>query len=304
MAVTVGQTIGETEYTTLRSGIQTIMGTPAGTGDSSTGYNQTIDAPAVSVGTTITATQWNNLRSDIRKASAHQAGGSNAVALTTVDVDTGITADIHNEFETALATVTANRFVLATDQSTLSTAANPTITNWNGIQTHDLELTWASQNDMKAFWNAGGSVKVASTLSYTGSEAKTNDWKSMLNDSPHVSINHTSAFADGGGSTGTITDTGFYDLNTNGDEVQIFQRPGVTPYSENDYQIFIRYITNGVRIRVVFRDDDVGDQTGSGAPQDENVQGTLTSAIYYRRATGTNVEVTAPSVANGAGNTF
>ena len=116
MAVTVGQTIGETEYTTLRSGIQTIMGTPAGTGDSSTGYNQTIDAPAVSVGTTITATQWNNLRSDIRKASAHQAGGSNAVALTTVDVDTGITADIHNEFETALATVTANRFEL--DQST------------------------------------------------------------------------------------------------------------------------------------------------------------------------------------------
>ena len=31
------------------------------------------------------------------------------------------------------------------------------------------------------------------------------------------------AFADGGGPTGTITDTGFYDLNTNGDEVQIFQ---------------------------------------------------------------------------------
>ena len=55
------------------------------------------------MGTTITATQWNNLRSDIRKVKAHQAGGSNAVALTTVDVDTGITADIHNEFETALA---------------------------------------------------------------------------------------------------------------------------------------------------------------------------------------------------------
>ena len=32
MAVTVGPTSGETEYTTLRSGIQTIMGI-AGTGD-------------------------------------------------------------------------------------------------------------------------------------------------------------------------------------------------------------------------------------------------------------------------------
>ena len=95
-----------------------------------------------------------------------------------------------------------------------------------------------------------------------------------------------------------------YDLNTNGTEVKIFQDGGTNPYAENDYQIFIRYITNGIRVRVVFRDDDAGDQTGSGAPEDENVKGTLTSSITVRRATGSNVEVTSPSVATGASNTF
>ena len=303
MAVSVGSSINETHYTTLRSGINTVMGTPSGSGNSSAGYNQSISAPSVSVGTTITASQWNSLRGDIRKASAHQT--NSAVALTTVDTDTGITAAIHNEFETALATVTSNRFTLATAQSTLSTARTANKSGgWNGTQEHDVQLTWGSANEFKAFWNAGGTVKVVSSLSYSGSEAKTLDWKSLVNDAKHISVNYTSAYADGGGNQGTVTNTGMYDLNTNGTEVKIFQDGGTNPYSENDYQIFIRYITNGIRVRVVFRDDDAGDQTGVGPAEDENVKGTLTSAIYYRRATGSNVEVTAPSVATGGSNTF
>ena len=303
MAVSVGSSINETHYTTLRSGINTVMGTPTGSGNGASGYNVGISAPSVSVGSTITASQWNNLRGDIRKASAHQT--NSAVALTTVDTDTGITAAIHNEFETALSTVTSNRFTMATAQSTLSTARTKNKSGgWNGTQIHDVQLTWGSANAFKAFWNAGGVVSINSSLSYTGSEAKTLDWKSLVNDAKNVSINYTSAYADGGGNQGTITNTGMYDLNTNGTEVKIFQDGGTNPYSENDYQIYIRYITNGIRVRVFFRDDDAGDQTGTGAPVDEPVQGTLTSAITVRRATGSNVEVTSPSVATGSSNTF
>ena len=302
MAVTIGTSINETHYTTLRSGINTVMGTPTGSGDTSAGYNQSISAPAVGVGTSITALQWNNLRGDIRKASAHQT--NSAVALTTVDTDTGITSTIHNEFETALATVTSNRFAQATNQSTLATARSKTKTDWNAVQIHDVQLTWADANAFKAFWNAGGVVSVVSGLSYTGSETKTTDWKALVNEAKDVSINYTSAYATGTGTQGTITNTGMYDLNTGGTEVQIFQDGGTNPYSENDYQIFIRYITNGIRVRVVFRDDDVGDQTGTGAAVDENVKGTLTSQVQVRRATGSNVEVTAPSVAVGSTNTF
>ena len=40
MAVTAGTTIGESEYTTLRSKMLTVMGTPSGTGTSAAGYLQ------------------------------------------------------------------------------------------------------------------------------------------------------------------------------------------------------------------------------------------------------------------------
>jgi hypothetical protein len=53
-----------------------------------------------------------------------------------------------------------------------------------------------------------------------------------------------------------------------------------------------------------YQDNDVGDQTGTGPAVDENVQGTLTSALSYIRPTGTNVQVDAPTIATGATNTF
>ena len=65
-----------------------------------------------------------------------------------------------------------------------------------------------------------------------------------------------------------------------------------------------RSITNGLRIRLLYEDNDVGDQTGSGPAVDENVAGTLTSAFSLVRATGAAVEVAAPTIATGGTNTF
>ena len=76
MAVTVGQLIGEAEYTTLRSGINLVMGTPTGTGTGAAGYNQAITAPAVSPGDKVTAAAWNALKADADKAYTHQVGAA------------------------------------------------------------------------------------------------------------------------------------------------------------------------------------------------------------------------------------
>mgnify|MGYP000999209651 CR=1 FL=1 len=65
-----------------------------------------------------------------------------------------------------------------------------------------------------------------------------------------------------------------------------------------------RSITNGLRIRLLYEDNDTGDQTGTGPAVDENVAGTLTSAFSYIRPTGATVEVTAPTISTGATNTF
>ena len=301
MAVTVGQLIGEAEYTTLRSGINLVMGTPTGTGTGAAGYNQAITAPAVSPGDKVTAAAWNALKADADKAYTHQVGAAPNPVLATVNTDSGITKAIHDALETVVNFIKldGNRFTLGAGQSTTVSASSRAKTNWNGTQTHDVTFTWANANAAKAFFNAGGKLTFTSSLSYTGTEAKTIDWRTMM-DPGTITMNHVDVTKSG--ANGTITNSsGYYDL---AGEVEIMNRNGANPYSENRYKIFASAITNGVRIRVQFQDNDVGDQTGLGAAVDENVQGTLTSALSYIRPTGSNVQVDAPTIALGATNTF
>ena len=304
MAVTVGQLIGEAEYTTLRSGINLVMGTPTGTGTGAAGYNQAITAPAVSPGDKVTAAAWNALKADADKAYTHQVGAAPNPVLATVNTDSGITKAIHDALETVVNFIKldGNRFTLGAGQSTTVSASSRAKTNWNGTQTHDVEFTWASANAVKAFFNAGGKLTVVSSLSYAGAEAKTIDWQTMM-DPGTITMNYVDVTKSG--ANGTITNSsGYYDLTG---EVEIMNRNGANPYSENRYKIFASAITNGVRIRVQFQDNDVGDDqggVGSTGPVDENVQGTLTSALSYIRPTGSNVQVDAPTIALGATNTF
>ena len=302
MAVNVGQQIGEAQYTTLRSGINLVMGTPTGTGTGAAGYLQSTSAPSVSPGDKVTATAWNALKTDAVKAYTHQVGSAPSPALATVNTDSGITKAIHDALETTINFIKAsgNRFSIAAGQSSTTSARSKTKSNWNGTQVHDVQFTWASANAAKAFFNAGGKLVFSSTLSYTGSEAKTLDWKSMAAGPGVVTMDHIGVSKTG--STGTVINDGFYDLNTN--YRYLVSKTGTNPYSENDYQIQAKSITNGVRIRMIYRDDDTGDQTGVGPAVDENVKGTLTSALSYIRATGSNVQVAAPTISTGSSNTF
>ena len=308
MAVTVGQSIGEAEYTTLRSGINHVMGTPTGTGTGAAGYNQAITAPAVVPGDKITAAAWNALKADADKAYTHQVGAAPNPALATVNTNSGITKTIHDALETVVNFIklAGNRFTLGAGQSTTVSASSRAKTNWNGTQIHDVNFTWPSANAAKAFFNAGGKLVFVSSLSYTGTAAKTKDWQTMVSTVGTVTMDYVNVTKTG--ANGTITSDGFYDLNTTAR--YILARTGTTPYSENDYQIEARTITNGVRIRMIYRDDDAGDVkpvvgAGPAGPGvDENVQGTLTSALSYIRPTGSNVQVDAPTIALGATNTF
>jgi|TARA_R110000737_G_C14490633_1_gene470167 hypothetical protein len=301
MAVTVGQTIGEAEYTTIRGGIVLVMGTPTGTGTGAAGYNESITSSTVSPGDKIAAADWNNLKTDINKAYTHQVGSAPNPALATVNTDSGITKTIHDALETATNFIknAGNRFTIGSGQSTTVSARSKTKTNWNGTQVHAVNFTWSSSNEVKAFFNAGGKLVFSSSIS-SGTGAKTDDWRAMCAGPGVVTMNHVSVSKTG--ATGTVINDGYYDLNST--SRYLVSKTGTNPYSENDYQIEARSITNGVRIRLIYRDDDAGDQTGTGPAVDENVGGTLTSSLSYIRPTGTNVQVSAPTIAVHSSNTF
>jgi len=305
MAVTVGQVIGEAEYTTLRSGINLVMGTPTGTGAGAAGYNETTTSPAVAPGDKITAAAWNALKADVDIAYKHQTGALPDPALATVNTDSGITKTVHDALETVVNFVKdpTNRFLIGAGQfSTVSASSKVKPAGWNGILIHDVTFTWATGDEAKAFFNAGGKLIFSSAMSYTGTQTKTVDWKNMIAGVGTVTMDHISVTKTG--ASGTIINDGFYDLTTTAR--YLVSKAGTTPYSENDYQIEARSITNGVRIRMIYRDDDAGDQQAivgagpAGPAVDENVLAAVTSAMSYIRPIASGgVTVSAPTIADG-----
>lgn len=308
MPKNAGDKITELDYNTLQSDIEVIMGTPAGNTDTNaTGYNQTLLSSQVSVGNTVTEAQWDDLRNDITKAYTHQFGS--APTITNVTTATKIDSTIFNQYESLITTVSGdpNRYTIASTpvaQFTIVTGQTATLgTGWNGTQTHQFTATFASANERRAFFNAGGSVRVNLSLAYTGSEQKTLDWQTMMSDLGTVQFNYKETTG-GGGST-----VGNYDATATFQTIAV--ENGANPYSENDIAVQVKSNSSTqLEFAVILRDDDSGDRPVPSPPPpygplvDEPVKGTTTSTITLIKPNGSNVSVPAPTIAAAAGNTF
>jgi hypothetical protein len=89
---------------------------------------------------------------------------------------------------------------------------------------------------------------------------------------------------------------GFYNLTSTA-KTLVEQTGYLTNYAQNRYTITgsVNTANNSsggatvITLVVVFRDADVGDQTGQGAAIDESVTGTLTASVTPFYGTGSNV---------------
>ena len=285
MAV-VGGTISATDYNTVQSRITTIM---------STDYGQSLQSGQVSVGDVVTDDVMDSLRTDITKAYVHQAGSN--PTITDVDAgDTILAADINN-YATLMTTVETNKFNVGSGQSTIEAGTQSSRTTaWNGVVTHTCTVNFTSSTARTQFFNTGGQIRF-SPGEPGGSGSKNTNWTNLLSAMGTVIFDYTSTAA----SFGTGSSLGGLDLSTS--YQQIFIKTGSGNYAENDYNINARYVGNNIQFRIQFRDDDAGDQQGGfppGAPVDEDVTGTLQSVIQHRRATGSNVQVPAPTYTNNS----
>lgn len=315
MAVDNTNLIGEAEFTQLRSGVVKVLGTPTGSTESNAfGYNQSVGVPSVSPNQKITAAQWNALITDVNKCFTHQAGSG--AGLPTLDADDKITATIYNDIETKVDFIqdAANRFSVGSGQSTPTTIVLGTQgSGWNGTRTMQFVVNFSNSNNRKAFFNAGGTLKFVFSLSYSGSEAKTVDWKTMMSDMGDVVFNYADTFVQSGtgvsGKRASTSSRGFYDIVDGGNTFNLLaSKGGSTPYSENIIDIYARNNSaTQLEFRVRLRDLDVGDDRNPGAdgsaPVDENVKGTTTIRLYSIRPSDA-VSVPAPTVAAATGNTI
>jgi hypothetical protein len=305
-------TVTAARYNALQQRIAAIMGTATNVAPS-TGYGQTFSSVAVTgsgnqpnltVVDKIDSDDYRNLYLDIARARIHQIGASSfsQTAFPIGDFTTNSNADkvtlAYVQFlENLMTTVENNKFAfdLATQGEivNLRDISNQNIqsvrtTTWGGtsqVQTisHVFSVTFSSIAARRHFFNTGGQIRISADLSYTGSEAKTLNWRNILSGIGIIIVGANSTASSTGQGTGS--NVGNYQLTSS--NTQLYRRNGTSVYSNNSYIILARNIsTTQIEFTIQFND---------GAPVapstlDETVRGTLTSGpIRFARANGTAI---------------
>jgi hypothetical protein len=293
----VGDIITAARYNSLQSRVATVMG--VGSGDD--GYGQNLNSAQVNVNDNVQAIDINQLYTDMANGRIHQTGATpSEINIVTQNVDIVLDSDTINkkgivQFENLATTLENDKFVAHLSQTTAEAAiAGTRTTSWNGTISHIIDVTFADADHQRHFFNAGGTVRFASNITYVGSSSKTIDWMTMLVNMGTVSMNYTSTTATGSGSGSAI---GYHDLDSS--YQQLFEKTGSGLYAANDYKIEGSKVSATVlRFKVTFNDDNTGNPN-----TDENVEGVLNSTITQLRPTGAAVEVASPNYStNGSSN--
>lgn len=291
-----GTRILASDYNAIQSVIATVLGSGSGT----LGYGQTVTSSQTSVGAKITASMWQTLRNDLLAARQHQTGNNESGNLTSPS--TGILVREYDRAAyyayaqliqtNALVTPPAGQASLVTLTTGTRTAA------WNGTINHTVSLNFGSNAGARYFFNSGSNIQISgsnTSIPADGSQAKSNDWATILSNMGTITMNYNTTSTNGSGSAaGSI---GFYQLTTS--PQTIFTKATASPtYSPNQYDILAQIDGTGSIVTFTMQFQDLSGQPNSPWGTDENVEGTLTSLVQTYYATGSNVSVALPIVSS------
>ena len=159
MAYSAGDPILDDEYNTFVNSSSDPFGYNhfAGPGSGVYGLNQSTIA-TVSAGDTINASSWNALFTGMDNIANHTN-----VSITSSSVSAGDAIAIRSALITDLANLAAAVAGGSTSATAISTNAVGTSTNsgtWNSTSTIERSVTFANNNTMRAFFNAGGFIRI------------------------------------------------------------------------------------------------------------------------------------------------
>ena len=297
--------IQPSDYNNIRDKVVNVMGTGAA------GYGQALVSTTATSANVISATLWNGLRTDMLKARQHQTGIDESANLPILTRTTTITEVIRDTFNAYADVIVANNRVCAENQGSVENIITTTAytSPWNTVLYHRITVTFASANQAKYFFNAGGQIRFRASRTGVAANSKDTEWTNILGDIADggsnkgmgtIFIDYTSsgtiATTAAVGRQGTGSAIGFYDLltATPGQQIYIVTSDPATGYGVNDYNIKARIdaapnSTGRILTFVIEFRDDVG-----GAV-DESVTGSLKSFVQIFRPSGSNVSVTGPT---------
>jgi hypothetical protein len=300
-------TVLASRYNTLRDQVNLVLGTSVST-TPTFGYGQGTTTNSV-IGTRsvtqpssadkISAQQYEDLYVDLIRTRSHQVGPNvtiNEFVIGDYDANDATADKIEEAYILGLESVATNliadRFTVFSDNLTVTNLSSASSTRssatfWNGTITHIFTITFPSAEERRHFFNAGGEIRLSASVAYTGSQAKTVDWQTILNAMGTNSFKANNTINNAG--VGIGSNIGNYNLTSS--YQLIYSRTGGAAYARNRYEIYAaNSATTDGTSAITFKVDFV-----DGAPNnttfgiDENVFGTFISNVQAARP---NSEIT------------
>ena len=152
MTYSFGNTILDDDYNGFKDSVNTMWST--GSGDA--GYGQTAIS-AVSAGSTISATQWASLLNPITSAASHQG----ATITSIINPSAGGTISAFTALNSNISAVTGATRHNAVASGSDSSATTTTTSAWTTSATTTKTITFATADQYRYFFNAGGMIRMS-----------------------------------------------------------------------------------------------------------------------------------------------
>ena len=276
-------TITATRYNNLRGRLDAIMGTPHTT----QGYGETLASDDVLPTTNkITDEQYRDLYTDMLRARVHQIGQSaltiNPFVVGDYDTNLADTDKVTEAYiaglETLMSDIEADKDLIDIAdqasvqglQTSLGTAVESVRTyppGWNGTINFIYQVIFDSNADAYAFFNAGGEIRNSAVLSYTGAQAKTVNWQSILDEMGTINMGATRTYSSN--AVGSGTSIGYRTLTST--YKTLYRKYGDSVYNPNNYHVqALKTADNIIQFKIEFNDPPYGNP-------DESILGDLTA---------------------------
>ena len=187
MAYSQGGLIEATDYNTFANDVNDLWGV----GNGNSGYGQGSTLSTVAASSTVTAAQWATLIARVDSLRNHQSGVTSGLTQPASTDLIEYLATLNGQISTA----TTNR--LLNNEGT-STAASANSTGaWGGTVEADRQctFTFASANQMRYFFNAGGSITWNAVNSSFSGNTKSDNWDTIANGLATQTIDSSNFYA-------------------------------------------------------------------------------------------------------------
>ena len=294
MAYQVGDTILDDEYNAFVGSSSDPYGYNhfAGTGAGEYGLNQTSIA-TVSVGGTINASQWNSLFTGMDNIANHtntSITASSVSAGDTIAIRAALISDLAN-----LAAAVAGGSTGATALADRAAGTSTNSTTFTGTSTITRSITFANNATMRAYFNAGGTIKcVPGTSGSTDGDKDTVFEQLTAAGDIELKAHSTARLSSGETQTSFASGTGFHDLTTSFTDLLVLTSDNGGDYVNNTLTISARLnaavgTATIIEIKSVAV-DGAGDETfddpnADGVPANPNLAPAMSLALTAKEPT-------------------